>query len=71
MKKDSHKIAMKIGYPVSRAVHAQQPDFVSSDCPLGGHHIAQGIQETFDSVVSVRHPISLLAIAYGLRDHKG
>ena len=71
MKKDSHKIAMKIGYPVSRAIHAQQPDFVSSDCPLGGHHIAQGIQETFDSVVNVRHPISLLAIAYGLRDHKG
>ena len=70
MKKNSHKVAMKIGYPVSRAIHNQQPDFVSSDCPLGGHHIAQGIQETFDSDVNVQHPISLLAIAYGLRDRK-
>ena len=68
MKKDSHKVAMKIGYPVSRTIHGQQPDFVSSDCPLGGHHIAQGIQEKFDSAAHVRHPISLLAIAYGLRD---
>jgi len=68
MKKASHKMAMEIGYPVSRAIHAQQPDFVSSDCPLGGHHIAQGIQEKFDSVALVRHPISLLAIAYGLSD---
>ena len=70
LKKDSHKTAMKIGYPVSRAIHAQQPDFVSSDCPLGGHHVAQGIKEKFDSVTNVQHPISLLAIAYGLRDPK-
>ena len=70
LKKTSHETAMKIGYPVSRAIHAQQPDFVSSDCPLGGHHIAQGIQEKFESTTNVQHPISLLAIAYGLRDPK-
>ncbi|MEK9606588.1 MAG: Fe-S oxidoreductase, partial [Gammaproteobacteria bacterium] len=70
VKKASHETAMKIGYPVSRAIHAQQPDFVSSDCPLGGHHIAQGIQEKFESTTNVQHPISLLAIAYGLRDPK-
>ncbi|CAI8271354.1 MAG: Anaerobic glycerol-3-phosphate dehydrogenase subunit C [Gammaproteobacteria bacterium] len=68
LKKASHEAAMKIGYPVSRAIHAQQPDFVSSDCPLGGHHIAQGIQEKFESTTNVQHPISLLAIAYGLRN---
>ena len=70
LKKTSHETAMKIGYPVSRAIHAQQPDFVSSDCPLGGHHIAQGIQEKFESTTNVQHPISLLAIAYGLCDPK-
>ena len=70
VKKASHETAMKIGYPVSRAIHAQQPDFVSSDCPLGGHHIAQGIQEKFESTTNVQHPISLLAIAYGLSDPK-
>lgn len=67
LKQNSHKTAMKIGYPVSRAIHGQQPDFISSDCPLGGHHVAQGIKEKFDSFVRVEHPISLIAIAYGLR----
>ena len=59
-------MAMKIGFPVSRAIHRQQPDFISSDCPLGGHHIAQGIQEKFDSVAHVRHQFRYLLSRTGL-----
>ena len=36
---------MKIGKPVfKRDGRAPSPDYISSDCPLAGHHIEQGIE---------------------------
>ena len=39
---------MKIGKPVFKAMATMKdgakPDYISSDCPLGGHHIAQGFE---------------------------
>lgn len=66
VKAEFHETAMKIGKPVFRAMHAQEPDFISTDCPLGGHHIAQGIRENHGSEPTLAHPLSLLAKAYGL-----
>ena len=53
-----------------------QPDYISSDCQLAGHHIQQGLDELSGSgpaqaAVPVRrpelaHPITLLRMAYGL-----
>ena len=43
VKKPFHGIAMKIGKPVFKAMGQNEPDCVSSDCALAGHHIAQGM----------------------------
>jgi Fe-S oxidoreductase len=68
VKKEFHETSMKIGKPVFRTMNEQQPDYISSDCPLGGHHIAQGIRENHNNEPSLAHPISLVAKAYGLRE---
>ena len=66
MKKQFHKQAMKIGKPVFKAMAQTQPDYISSDCQLAGHHIQQGIAENGGTHAQLEHPISLLRIAYGL-----
>ena len=55
--------SMKIGRPVFRQMEANDPDYVSSDCPIAGRHIQQGIGE---SRAQKEHPLALLRIAYGL-----
>jgi len=55
--------SMKIGRPVFRQMAATDPDYVSSDCPIAGRHIQQGIGE---SRAQKEHPLALLRIAYGL-----
>jgi glycerol-3-phosphate dehydrogenase subunit C len=64
-KKEFHQMAMKIGRPVFRAMAETQPDFISSDCQLGGRHIEQGMGET-KGKAQLRHPLTLLRMAYGL-----
>ncbi|MGA0612665.1 (Fe-S)-binding protein [Caldimonas sp. KR1-144] len=71
VKKPYHSIAMKIGKPVFKAMakpgaDGQGPDWISSDCPLGGHHIAQGMGNNDLPVPRLAHPLSLLRTAYGL-----
>lgn len=66
IKKEFHQNSMKIGKPVFRQMHQAEPDFIASDCPLGGHHIAQGIKENHDSEPTLAHPISLVRKAYGI-----
>ena len=67
VKKAHHADAMAIGKPVFKAMAAPMPDVISSDCPLGGHHIAQGIAEQHpDAKPRLEHPLSLLRRAYGL-----
>jgi Fe-S oxidoreductase len=71
VKKAYHQQAMKIGKPVFRAMATMQdgakPDFISSDCPLGGHHIAQGFEVNGLGAPELQHPLSLVARAYGLK----
>ncbi len=72
-RKQFHAMAMKIGKPVFRNMAGVKPDYISSDCQLAGHHIEQGIEqfasEALDGkTAKVAHPITLLRIAYGLRD---
>ena len=66
VKKEFHKQAMKIGKPVFKAMAQSQPDYISSDCQLAGHHIEQGIAENGGTTAELAHPISLVRIAYGL-----
>ncbi len=55
--------SMKIGRPVFKQMAATDPDYLSSDCPIAGRHIQQGIGE---SRAKKEHPLALLRIAYGL-----
>ena len=66
VKTETHPIAMKIGKPVFKAMANGGPDFISSDCALAGHHIAQGMAENGGVVAELRHPIRLVRLAYGL-----
>ena len=64
-KKEFHQMAMKIGKPVFRQMAEPQPDWISSDCQLGGRHIEQGMGES-KGKAQLKHPITLLRMAYGL-----
>jgi Fe-S oxidoreductase len=59
--------SMKIGKPVFTRMGAGDPDFVSSDCPIAGRRIMQGIEDQGGTSHTRReHPLTLLRIAYGL-----
>ena len=66
MKTPFHPVAMKIGKPVFKAMAKDEPDYISSDCALAGHHIAQGMAENGLPPARLQHPLSLVRIAYGL-----
>jgi glycerol-3-phosphate dehydrogenase subunit C len=61
-----HANAMKIGKPVFKAMGRDAPDYISSDCALAGHHIAQGMAQDGLPAATLAHPLSLMRIAYGL-----
>jgi glycerol-3-phosphate dehydrogenase subunit C len=61
-----HPVAMKIGKPVFKAMAKDEPDVISSDCALAGHHIAQGMAQAGTPAKALRHPLSLVRQAYGL-----
>ncbi len=61
-----HANAMKIGKPVFKAMAKDEPDVISSDCALAGHHIAQGMQQAGSPAKDLAHPLSLMRRAYGI-----
>jgi Fe-S oxidoreductase len=71
VKKGFHDQAMKIGKPLFKAMANHKdggaPDVISSDCPLGGHHIAQGFEVNKLGEVPQKHPLTLIRTAYGLK----
>ncbi|MEO8250234.1 MAG: heterodisulfide reductase-related iron-sulfur binding cluster [Burkholderiales bacterium] len=76
VKKGYHETAMKIGKPLFKKMSqhpgtgnndAGVPDYISSDCALAGHHIAQGFEVSNLGSPKVAHPLSLVRIAYGLK----
>jgi glycerol-3-phosphate dehydrogenase subunit C len=62
MKTEYFPLSMKIGKPVFDEVQRERPDRVATDCPLAGIQIRQGTGKT------PKHPIQIVAEAYGLRD---
>ena len=67
VKKEFHEIAIRIGRPVYRQVAEFKPDYFASDCELAGHHIEQGLADARGDA-QLRHPITLMRMAYGLPD---
>jgi glycerol-3-phosphate dehydrogenase subunit C len=70
VKAEFHDIALKIGRPVARQVAELAPDFFTSDCQLAGHHIEEGLGAIPDrtNAPQLKHPLTLLRMAYGLPD---
>jgi Fe-S oxidoreductase len=66
VKSDTHPVAMKIGKPVFKSMARDEPDYIGSDCPMAGHHIAQGMAAAGTPPKALQHPLSLMRIAYGL-----
>lgn len=62
VKKEFHEISMKICRPVINRVQQSAADHYSSDCPMAGHQIANGLEGD----ASPEHPLKLLRIAYGI-----
>jgi Fe-S oxidoreductase len=66
VKKEFHQTAMKIGKPVFKNMASDEPKYISSDCQLAGHHIEQGMAQAGLKKAQMEHPLSLVAIAYGI-----
>jgi Fe-S oxidoreductase len=62
VKKEFHEISMKICRPVVDRVLREEADHYSSDCPMAGHQIENGL----DNGRAPEHPLSLLRMAYGI-----
>ena len=62
VKSEYHEASMKIGKPVVTRVKQAQADYYSSDCPMAGHQIENGLDNGSIPV----HPLSLLRLAYGI-----
>jgi len=60
MKKEYFELSMKLAEPLFRSVREARADRVATDCPLAALQITQG------TGVEARHPIQILAEAYGL-----
>jgi len=64
MKKEYFELSMKLAEPLFKDVRAAEATRVATDCPLAALQIKQG------TGVEARHPIRILAEAYGL-DEEG
>lgn len=62
VKKEFFDVSMKIVRPVANRVKKTEADHYGSDCPMAGHHVAQGVGDGSDA----EHPITLLLKAYGI-----
>ena len=62
VKEETFDLAVKIGRPVANRIKKNEPDHYTSDCPIAGHHLAN----ILDDGSAPTHPMSLLAMAYGL-----
>lgn len=62
VKKEFHDISMKICKPIVSRISNSNPDHYSSDCPMAGHQIENGLKNGKPP----EHPLRLLKIAYGI-----
>jgi len=62
VKSEFHEISMKICRPVVNKVQQAEADVYTSDCPMAGHQIENGMQDESEPV----HPLKLMCRAYGL-----
>jgi glycerol-3-phosphate dehydrogenase subunit C len=67
--KGNFETAIKVGRPVARQALKNAKPFLSSECPLAGMHIVQGMEMLANGEALPQrpmHPIELFARAYGI-----
>lgn len=67
--RETFEVGMKVGAPVFRQASGNADKYLVSECPLARDHILQGIERLNEAATPVeanRHPIELIAKAYGL-----
>ena len=62
VKQATYPVARKIAKPVETRVKQAEAQHFTSDCPMAGAHIAQGL----GGAPAAEHPVSLLRLAYGI-----
>jgi Fe-S oxidoreductase len=62
VKSEFHEISMKICKPVVGRVQKSGAAYYSSDCPMAGHQIRNGLADGSRPL----HPLTLLRMAYGV-----
>jgi len=62
VKVEFHDISMKIARPVVNKVKQFDADYYSSDCPMAGHQIENGLKDNSEPT----HPLNLLRKAYDI-----
>ncbi|MDP1708477.1 MAG: heterodisulfide reductase-related iron-sulfur binding cluster [Gammaproteobacteria bacterium] len=62
VKSEFHAHAVKIGKPVVERIAKASADYYTSDCPIAGHHLEEGLANGTPPT----HPVTLLRIAYGV-----
>jgi Fe-S oxidoreductase len=62
VKSEFHEISMKICRPVVNRVQKSDAVHYSSDCPMAGHQIENGLEDG----KRPEHPLTLLRMAYGI-----
>ena len=62
VKSEFHEASMKICRPIVNRVEKAAAEYFSSDCPMAGHQIENGLGRTRQPL----HPLTLLRMAYGL-----
>ena len=69
-RKEFFEVAMETGHPTALQALESECGCVTSECPLAGMHIIQGMERLADEGAAVPdqapHPIELLARSYGL-----
>jgi Fe-S oxidoreductase len=62
VKREFHATSLKICRPVVGRVQRAEADHYSSDCPMAGHQIENGLRDGSKP----EHPLTLLRMAYGI-----
>lgn len=77
VKKATHGVALKVGEPVARQALEGAKPYLASACPLAAQHIVEGMKKlvaeggaegALPREGRARHPIELLAMAYGFAE---
>ena len=73
IKRDNFEVGLRIGKPVARSMAQAGMKNLASECPLAAKHIVQGIEALGHGAPPppARHPVELLAQAYGLAGEPG